>query len=43
MNKFISIVIIKSWFTEETDHKFPNQSKGHSQYLPAQGSALALV
>lgn len=43
MNRFISIIIIKSWLTEETDHKFPNQSKDHSLYLPAQGSALALV
>ncbi len=27
MNRFISIIIIKSWLTEETDHTFPNQSK----------------
>lgn len=34
MNRFISIIIIKSWLTEETDHKFPNQSK-RSLTVPA--------
>ncbi len=34
VNRFVSIIIIKSWLTEETDHKFPNQSK-RSLTVPA--------